>query len=291
LLIVGIQTAIAAYSAHLPFWAILLIAYTVGAVADHACFVIVHEAAHNLIFAAPAANRWAGILANVPLFFPSSVSFRKYHLLHHRWQGNLDYDADLPSPWEARLVGSGPVGKALWFLFFFLFEGIVRPARLKGVKFLDGWTLTNIVVQFAILGLMLHFWGPWSWAYFFLSCAFSIGLHPLGARWIQEHYIFRPGQETYSYYGPANNITFNVGFHNEHHDLIMVAWPNLPKIKAMAPEFYDPLMSHQSWTGLLFRFLFDRKVDLWSRVTRDIGPERKAPEERTAPLTGATAQA
>jgi sphingolipid delta-4 desaturase len=292
-LIVALQVWIAAMSAHLPIWAILLIAYTVGAVANHACFVIVHEATHNLIFASPTANRWAGILANVPIFFPSAISFRKYHLLHHRWQGNMDYDADLSSPWEARLVGSGAFMKSMWLLFFFIFEGIVRPARLKNVKFIDGWTITNNIVQFAILGLMFYLWGPWTWFYLFCSVAFSIGLHPLGARWIQEHYVFKDGQETYSYYGPANKITFNVGYHNEHHDLIMVAWPNLPRIKAMAPEFYDSLMSHQSWTGLLFKFLFDRNTTLFSRVTRDIGPAapKTSPERTPIGATEAAAQA
>jgi sphingolipid delta-4 desaturase len=292
ILIVGVQMAIAALCPHLPFWAIFILAYTIGAVADHAAFVIVHEATHNLVFKTPTANRLAGIFVNIPILWPSAISFRKYHLLHHRWQGNLNYDADLSSPWEAKLVGKSAFGKSLWLLFFFIVEGIIRPARLKDVSFLDGWTLFNNVFQFSVLGAMFYFWGPWSVFYFFLSCTISIGLHPLGARWIQEHYVFKPGQETYSYYGPANKLCFNVGYHNEHHDLIMVAWPNLPKIKATAPEFYDPLMSHQSWTKLLFRFLFDRNVDLFSRVTRDIGPSsRQSTKTAEMVITEAAAQA
>ena len=36
----------------------------------------------------------------------------------------------------------------------------------------------------------------------------------------------------------------------------------------MAPEFYDNLKYHTSWTKLLFRFLFDQELSLFSRILR-----------------------
>ena len=88
---------------------------------------------------------------------------------------------------------------------------------------------------------------------------------------MQEHFTTwkNSTQETSSYYGPANLVALNVGFHNEHHDFPYIPWTRLPQLKALAPEAYDTLHSHKSWTKLWLQFLFDRNVSLWSRVVRD----------------------
>ena len=78
-----------------------------------------------------------------------------------------------------------------------------------------------------------------------------------------------PGQETYSYYGTANLIAFNVGYHNEHHDLMNVAWNRLPDVRRQAPEVYSDLASYRSWTGVLLRFIFDRNISPYSRIVRE----------------------
>ncbi|MEY4926332.1 MAG: hypothetical protein RI894_768, partial [Bacteroidota bacterium] len=75
-------------------------------------------------------------------------------------------------------------------------------------------------------------------------------------------------QETYSYYGPLNFLALNVGFHNEHHDFPAVPWNNLPKIREMAPEYYNNLTYHTSWTKLWLKFIFDRNLSLYSRAER-----------------------
>jgi len=111
--------------------------------------------------------------------------------------------------------------------------------------------------------------GPKAISYLLLSFFFSVGLHPLGARWIQEHYLTHDEQqETFSYYGVLNAVAFNVGYHNEHHDFPSIPWNKLPQIKRTAPGYYDSLVSHKSWTVLFFRFLFDKEISLFSRVVR-----------------------
>ena len=267
--VVALQVAVAWAASSSPWWLVVLLAYTVGAFANHALFVLIHECTHRLVFKRKLPNAMTGLLANVPLFFPGAASFTKYHLKHHAFQGVYELDADLPRRWEARLVGHSALGKALWLLFYPFFQA-ARPFGMTEIKVMDPYTWTNILVQIAVNVAAYAAWGPKAVAYFAMSFFFSIGLHPLGARWIQRHYLTEDGeQETFSYYGFLNRLTFNVGYHNEHHDFPSVAWNRLPEIKTAAPEFYQELKSYQSWTRLLFQFLFDREISLYSRMVRE----------------------
>jgi sphingolipid delta-4 desaturase len=269
LAVVGLQLAIAWALRDQSLWIVLLVAWVIGAVADHALWVLIHEAAHNLIVKTPWVNSVATLVANLPIVFPGGIPFRRYHLLHHAWQGDPEIDADLAAPAEARLVGRSSIRKALWLLFYFLAQGL-RATQLRRIKLMDGWYVANVVLQVSFVVAVVHFWGWHALAYLFLSSAFAIGLHPVGARWIQEHYLTFPGkQETFSYYGPMNVVALNVGYHNEHHDLMRVPWSRLPALKRLAPELYEPLHAHRSWSGLLWRFLTDPEITLFSRVIRN----------------------
>ncbi|HWN17480.1 MAG TPA: fatty acid desaturase [Gemmatimonadales bacterium] len=267
--IVLLQFGVAWLAASRSWWLIAALAYTVGAFASHALFVSIHECAHRLVFRRRLPNILTGLMANLPLFTPGAVSFQKYHLKHHAFQGVYELDADVPSRWEARLIGRSPVGKALWLLFYPVFQ-MVRSFRIKEVPVLDRWTLINVAIQVGVNTAVYLACGPKALGYLSLSLFFSIGLHPLGARWIQRHYLVNGGdQETFSYYGLLNAVTFNVGYHNEHHDFPSVAWNRLPRIRAAAPETYDDLSAHASWTRLLGQFLFDRNISLYSRIIRE----------------------
>jgi len=265
--IVALQIVLAVLLRHGPWWALIAVAYLVGAFADHALWTLIHDCTHNLVFRRPRDNALLQMLANLPIVFPAAISFRKYHLLHHRFQGDLELDADLASPLEARLVGNSTWRKAFWLLTFFAWQA-ARVPRLKRIRMFDGWYFGNLAAQVAFVAVLWATAGGGAVLYVTLSSIFAIGLHPVGARWIQEHYLTYPNQETFSYYGPLNLVSFNVGYHNEHHDLMMVPWCRLPKLRAAAPEFYAPLHAHHSWTRLLFRFIFDPDLSLYSRRVR-----------------------
>ncbi len=266
--LVAAQFGIALIVAGRPWYVWAPAAYVLGATIDHALWVLIHECAHNLVFQSRLGNRVIALTANLPMVFPAAMSFCKYHLLHHRHIGELDLDADLAGPTESRVVGRSTLLKTLWLALFSLVLGTVRPRRLKQVPFFDRWTVINALVQIGAMAMFVALAGWEPLAYLAASAVFAVGLHPLGARWIQEHYVFTPGQETYSYYGPLNKLAFNVGYHNEHHDLVSIPWSRLPRIRAAAPEFYDRLRAHYSWTALLVLFLRDRRITLFDRIVR-----------------------
>ncbi len=250
------------------WWLIVLVSYAVGAFLNHSLFVMIHETTHNLLFKSKSANLLAGIFANLPHILPSAVSFSRYHLKHHSFQGIHELDADLPDKWEARFINNTALGKAFW-LFMFPFFQFRRTFRLKEIKPIDGWVILNWGAQVAFNVALWVFFGPKAFCFMLISFFFAVGLHPLGARWIQEHYLtLDENQETYSYYGPLNTVSFNVGYHNEHHDFPSIPWNKLPELKNRANKYYDSLYSHKSWTKLFFRFLFDKNISLFSRIVR-----------------------
>jgi sphingolipid 4-desaturase/C4-monooxygenase len=265
--IVAFQLGLTFWVKDRSWWVVLLVAYTFGAFAAHALFVMIHECAHNLLFKKRVFNTLAGIFANLPHVIPSSVSFQRYHLKHHSFQGVHELDADLPSHWEGKLFGNTFLGKALWLLCFAVWQ-ITRSLRTKEIKPINRWIVINMLIAFSFDAAVYMFLGPKAFLYLLVSLIFAVGLHPLGARWIQEHYLVHPPQETYSYYGALNTIAFNVGYHNEHHDFPSVPWNKLPQVKQTAPKWYDTLVWHKSWTKLLFQFLFSKNLSPFSRMIR-----------------------
>jgi sphingolipid delta-4 desaturase len=195
LLVVSLQLTIAFLLRNQPWWAALITAYFIGAFANHNLYVCIHDATHNLVFKNRIANIFAAIMADLVNVAPGAISFRTYHLKHHSFQGNYELDADLASTWEARLIGNSFIGKSIWLILFPIFQAL-RPPRLKEIKFSDKWTFVNWLFVFGMDALVIIYLGPISFLYLVFSFFLSIGFHPLGARWIQEHFITYPPQET-----------------------------------------------------------------------------------------------
>lgn len=218
-------------------------------------------------------NRYLGFFANLPIGIPYSIAFRGYHMEHHTLQGVDGIDTDLPTRIEGRLFQS-TLGKLFFCIFQILFYGklipyvALRPMLVRMQKF-TFWHLFNWTFQIAAMALMIHFWGPNPF-YYFLTCTFLSGaLHPMSGHFIAEHYVFVKGYETYSYYGPLNLLSFNVGYHNEHHDFPRIPGSRLPQVRKIASEFYDNLPIVESWPMTIFNFIFFTHMTPYSRVKRN----------------------
>ena len=270
-LITGFQLTMAFMLKDSSFWLILLAAFCVGAFCGHALFAQIHECCHNLVFKRTWVNKLAGIYCDTCLVLPGALAFRKYHMVHHRHMGEYSKDADIASVEEAAFIGNSRFKKFLWVVFFGLSQAF-RPMRFDNIKLMDSWIFSNILYSLLVNILIFIFIGPMGLVYLGLSTFLGLGPHPVGGRWIQEHYVTKEGQETYSYYGPLNKLSFNVGFHNEHHDYMNIPWNNLPKLRKMAPEFYDNLHAYESWTAVLWNFVTDKGISVFDRI---LHPEKK----------------
>lgn len=274
----GTQVLVAWLLRAAEWWQILIVAYIFGAFLTHALWAMIHDCVHRRVLRGIIPNRLAGLLANLSMVVPTSCSFEKYHLRHHIYQGVYELDGDLPSTWEIKVFGNTKLGRAAWMIALPVLMTF-RPARMPGLGLWDRWLVVNFIVVLGFDAFVLFFWGPMALLYLGLSMLFALGFHPLGARWLQEHYTTGPEQETFSYYGPLNYIQLNIGYHNEHHDFPGIPWNRLPELKRLVPHMYDPLASYRSWAGLMVDFITSGRLGISSRVVRT---SRKPAEDTVA---------
>jgi len=244
------------------FWAM---AYVVGATCNHALFLSIHEIGHNLAFKSITANRLFSMFANLPVGLPYAISFKAYHNEHHKLQGVEGYDTDLPT-WVEGIIFRNVFTKTFFCATQILFYAL-RPMVIRFQQ-PNLMLLLNWIIQLSFDAVIIYLFG-WGPLCYFLASSFLAGsLHPCAGHFISEHYVFTGSHETFSYYGPLNAISFNVGYHNEHHDFPNIPWTRLPMLKEMAPEFYNNLPYHTSWMMVTYYFITDFKMSVYNRVKR-----------------------
>ena len=262
--LVASQLTLSYYAKDFSWPLYVTVAWVVGGTISHSLSLASHELSHGLCFESTMANDVLGMIANCGQGIPSHATFKKYHIDHHQKQGHDNYDADLPTRLEAQLFQS-MLGKLI-FVAFQPFFYALRPV-LAYPKQMNMMEAINWVVVMTSNGVVYMNLGAGSLVYLWLSDLLGLGLHPIAGHFIAEHYEFEENQETYSYYGPLNYLTFNVGYHNEHHDFPRISGFNLPKVKEIAPEYYE-LPQHESWPMVLWNFCMDESKSPFSRVKR-----------------------
>jgi len=273
-----VQLFVANYVIDWGWPAIFLISYTLGGTINHSLQLASHELSHNLCWQSPTANKFTAMLANIPTGLPSCITFQRYHMDHHQYQGVDGVDTDIPCEFEVQFV-TNAVRKILWLIAQPLAYAI-RPMFIKP-KPMGKWEVINWFIQLSFDLAFVYTFGLKPFAYLILSTFLGIGLHPTAGHFIAEHYEFIKGQETYSYYGPCNWVNFNVGYHNEHHDFPRVPWTRLPLVKKMAPEFYDNLPCYTSYIKVLWNFITDQEIGCYSRIKRTIPQDKRDRLDKT----------
>ncbi|KAI1289424.1 Sphingolipid delta(4)-desaturase DES1 [Halotydeus destructor] len=275
------------------FWILFLVAYFFVGVINHSLMLAVHEIAHCQAFGhnRVLANKLFGMVANLPIGLPMSVSFKKYHLKHHRYQGDDLIDTDIPSKFETQFF-TNTFMKFIWVflqpLFYSLRPFFVYPLPPEPME------LVNLITQMSFNAFVVHTFG-WHILWTMLGGSLiAMGMHPVAGHFISEHYIMFTKEdekehlakgdavegvsvsngkilipETSSYYGPLNYVTFNVGYHVEHHDFPSIPGSRLPQLRKIAPEFYNNLRHHTSWTYVLYQYIMDPSVGPYARVKRE----------------------
>lgn len=190
-------------------------------------------------------------------------------------------DPDLPKVWEAEFFTT-PILK---FAFLCLQPLIytLRPILMQPMP-LTKWEILQWIFQLSVDALIYQYMSGKALAYLFFSTFMGASFHPLAGHFVAEHYEWSKGYETYSYYGILNKLTYNVGYHNEHHDFPRIPGSRLPALKKMAPEYYDNLPCHTSWVGVMWRFIWDPTITPYARTVRDTINKGKR-DETGKPLT------
>jgi len=245
---------------------VFLLALFIGPIFNHALFVLIHDITHFNCFKTQTQNNLWAIFANLPQIIPSAISFGRYHKDHHSFLGDAMYDPDIPTIWEINFFNT-------WFkkLLFVIFMPIFYAFRpyFKTPKKLSNFEIFNIFACFVYALIIFSVFGIKALIYLFASTWFGLSLHPVGAHVMAEHYEFYKGQDTFSYYGALNYLNFNMGYHVEHHDFPNIPWSRLPLVRKIAPEFYENLPTISSYLKVVFKYVFDRNIGPWSRISID----------------------
>jgi sphingolipid delta-4 desaturase len=173
-------------------------------------------------------NKVMAVLCNIPMGFPSALSFGKHHADHHNYLGEQNKDPDLPTVLESRL-SRHPLFKVFfwsWLSLFYAFRHMLCYNRKISLD-----EVVNYIVIIIFDYFVFKYWGGGALLYLLISAFLSIGPHPAAIHVLAEHFEFVAGLETYDYFGVWNVMNLNLGYHIEHHDFPTCPWYNLPEVR------------------------------------------------------------
>ncbi len=287
----GSQVALAVGVSHAPWWALIAVAYFAGALINISLFQLAHECDHNLVFKKTLWNRYLFTLTSLPMFLSGHHTWWVEHIVHHNDMGATKdfitrrrsfflvsrHTSPLVVPYSAFMVVLQALRSAVGLVLYAvtsLARGRIEPSDvalrvLADAHLVSGykkeriarWAVIYPFLSFVLYGALFWYGGWKPIAYLFFSQVFFTGwLHPYCLGWvlgISHFHGRRHYQPSASHYGRLINLTsFNAGLHVEHHDLMGIPWIRLPRLRKIAPEFYNDLRPITSYTALGLQFVF-----------------------------------
>jgi len=83
MLVMAIQFVMAYHVRNLPWWKVLVVAYTVSGTCNQNLLSAQHEISHFLALRKPFWNKVLAVASNCPIVVPVATKFRQYHQEHH----------------------------------------------------------------------------------------------------------------------------------------------------------------------------------------------------------------
>lgn len=246
------RNALSVASVWLYVVALVAIAVTFGPVGFALAFVLMvpvhvrfailmHEAAHRLLFSNRGVNDWVGKwLVAYPALVPIGL-YRSAHFSHHREEfgpnePDLDFYGGYPGPWSAlrrRLVRDA-IGISGWKNLKPLLRSALRgPGRRISLPILGvqvamwalAWVTTGRWYVYPLLWLL-----PWMTGWRVVNRLRSLGEHgglgPSKDRRITTHNVRQ------SLLARFWIVPYNTGWHLAHHVDMGIPWRNLPRYHA-----------------------------------------------------------
>jgi sphingolipid 4-desaturase/C4-monooxygenase len=253
------------------WWIAFLAAFVFGQTIYHSAGTLIHESAHRLVFRNAKARFAYDVLTEmIVTSFGYQLLYQHNHVTsHHAYLGDYERDYEHEDAYfvaaRGRYRAAHPVRYRLMTIgimilhllpLTFIYDALVLPrvlGRATGLPPRDktrkspatrparGELYALALVSLAVnVGLFMAF-GFLGWLYHIWSLSMISGRWGASLRGqvLSEHYGEDAGHPTRSTYWWGNRIFYNIGYHVEHHTISGVPWTRLPRLHAIAPEFFD----------------------------------------------------
>jgi fatty acid desaturase len=184
---------------------------------------ISHNFIHNAFFSHPWLNRAYSVLLTIDLGVPQ-ICYHHYHMNHHFGDNDRRGPDGTTKDWSSIYrYGSNDEPEGFWkYIFVSFFRAEVGPVVERVMRH----GVDEVMQLLVEVGVLAAFWTTmllldWQFFVFFYLSSYYLGWVLSYAEGYLEHYGCKPGNQyansVSSYNRTYNLMSFNNGYHQEHH--------------------------------------------------------------------------